>query len=33
MSAFDNPTLERHGLNQGEYQRIVKSLGREPSDD
>ena len=31
MSAFDNATLERHGLNQEEYQRIVKSLGREPS--
>jgi len=31
MSAFDKATLDRHGLNDEEYQRIVKSLGREPS--
>ena len=31
MSAFDDPTLERHGLDHEEYQRIVQSLGREPS--
>ena len=29
--AHDNATLERHGLNGEEYQRIVKALGREPS--
>ncbi|HET9467382.1 MAG TPA: phosphoribosylformylglycinamidine synthase subunit PurL [Vicinamibacterales bacterium] len=27
----DTATLERHGLNDEEYQRIVKALGREPS--
>src|SRR5919106_2044661 len=27
----DKATLERHGLNDEEYQRIVKALGREPS--
>ena len=27
----DKATLERHGLNDEEYQRILKSLGREPS--
>src|SRR5215203_478148 len=27
----DKATLERHGLNDEEYQRIVKSLGRDPS--
>ena len=27
----DKATIERHGLNEEEYQRIVKSLGREPS--
>ncbi len=27
----DKLTIERHGLNDEEYQRIVKSLGREPS--
>ena len=27
----DKATIERHGLNDEEYQRIVKSLGREPS--
>ena len=29
--AHDKPTIERHGLNDEEYQRIVKALGREPS--
>ena len=29
--AHDKATIERHGLNDEEYQRIVKSLGREPS--
>ena len=29
--AHDNATIERHGLNGEEYQRIVKALGREPS--
>jgi phosphoribosylformylglycinamidine synthase II len=28
---LDTATIERHGLNEEEYQRIVKSLGREPS--
>src|SRR6186713_2758844 len=28
---FDQATIDRHGLNDDEYQRIVKSLGREPS--
>src|SRR5919106_1450005 len=27
----DKATLERHGLNDEEYQRIVKALGRQPS--
>jgi phosphoribosylformylglycinamidine synthase len=31
MSAFDRATLERHGLSDEEYQRIVKALGREPT--
>ncbi len=31
MSAFDKATLDRHGLNDDEYQRIVKALGREPT--
>ena len=31
MSTFDQATLERHGLNAEEYQRIVKALGREPT--
>jgi len=31
MSGFDKATLERHGLNDEEYQRIVKALGREPN--
>jgi phosphoribosylformylglycinamidine synthase II len=29
--AHDKGVLERHGLNDEEYQRIVKALGREPS--
>ena len=29
--AHDKATIERHGLNGEEYQRIVKALGREPS--
>src|SRR5687767_15732591 len=29
--SHDKATIERHGLNEEEYQRIVKSLGREPS--
>ena len=29
--AHDKATIERHGLNDEEYQRIVKALGREPS--
>ena len=28
---FDKATLDRHGLNDEEYQRIVTALGREPS--
>jgi phosphoribosylformylglycinamidine synthase len=31
MSAFDKATLDRHGLNDEEYQRIVKALGRDPT--
>jgi phosphoribosylformylglycinamidine synthase subunit PurL len=31
MSAFDRTTLERHGLSDEEYARIVTMLGREPS--
>jgi phosphoribosylformylglycinamidine synthase len=31
MSAFDTTTLERHGLSDEEYARIVTMLGREPS--
>ncbi len=31
MSAIDATVLERHGLSPDEYQRIVRSLGREPS--
>ncbi len=31
MAAFDNATLERHGLKPDEYQRIVDLLGREPT--
>src|SRR5687767_15716254 len=29
--SHDKATVQRHGLNEEEYQRIVKSLGREPS--
>jgi phosphoribosylformylglycinamidine synthase subunit PurL len=31
MSAIDAAVLERHGLTPDEYDRIVKSLGREPT--
>ena len=31
MSAIDAAVLERHGLKPDEYDRIVKSLGREPT--
>jgi phosphoribosylformylglycinamidine synthase len=31
MTAFDQATLERHGLKPDEYQRIVDILGREPT--
>jgi phosphoribosylformylglycinamidine synthase len=31
MSAHDKATLERHGLTDEEYQRIVRALGREPT--
>ena len=31
MSAIDKATLDRHGLNDDEYQRIVEALGREPN--
>jgi phosphoribosylformylglycinamidine synthase len=31
MSQYDEATLNRHGLNAEEYQRIVKALKREPS--
>ena len=31
MSAFDRDTLERHGLTEDEYRRIVERLGREPN--
>ena len=31
VPAHDSATIERHGLNAEEYQRIVKALGREPS--
>jgi phosphoribosylformylglycinamidine synthase II len=31
MQTHDKATIERHGLNAEEYQRIVKALGREPS--
>jgi phosphoribosylformylglycinamidine synthase len=30
-SKYDKGTLERHGLSDEEYQRIVSALGREPS--
>jgi phosphoribosylformylglycinamidine synthase subunit PurL len=29
--AYDTATLDRHGLNAEEYQRILKALGRQPS--
>jgi phosphoribosylformylglycinamidine synthase II len=31
MTAFDQPTLDRHGLTRDEYARIVDRLGREPN--
>ena len=31
MAAFDRVTLERHGLTDGEYARIVELMGREPN--
>ena len=31
MAAFDQATLDRHGLKPDEYQRIVGILGREPT--
>jgi phosphoribosylformylglycinamidine synthase len=31
MSPHDKATLERHGLTDEEYQRIVRALGREPT--
>ena len=31
MSPADSASLERHGLKPDEYDRIVKSLGREPT--
>ena len=31
MSAVDAAVLERHGLTLDEYNRIVQSLGREPT--
>jgi phosphoribosylformylglycinamidine synthase subunit PurL len=31
MSAFDQATLERHGVTPDEYRRIVELLGREPN--
>jgi phosphoribosylformylglycinamidine synthase subunit PurL len=31
MTGFDRVTLDRHGLSQDEYQRIVGILGREPT--
>ncbi len=31
MIAFDDATLERHGLTRDEYARIVQRLGREPN--
>jgi phosphoribosylformylglycinamidine synthase subunit PurL len=32
MSRFDQAVLDRHGLTSDEYDRIVRSLGREPSE-
>ena len=31
MSAFDQATLERHGVTADEYERITRLLGREPN--
>ena len=31
MSVVDRELLERHGLTQEEYGRILEMLGREPS--
>ena len=31
MSPIDSAVLERHGLTTDEYERIVRSLGREPT--
>src|SRR6266481_5685014 len=31
MAVIDQQILERHGLTQGEYERILETLGREPS--
>ena len=31
MSAFDQATLDRHGVTADEYARIVELLGREPN--
>jgi len=31
MSAHDSAVLERHGITQDEYERIVKLVGREPN--
>ena len=32
MSRFDQAVLDRHGLTRDEYDRIVRSLGREPTE-
>ena len=31
MAVIDSQLLDQHGLTQEEYERILKSLGREPS--
>src|ERR671913_157890 len=31
MATIDKAVLDRHGLKQEEYQRIVRALGRDPS--
>ena len=31
MAAFDDATLERHGVTREEYDRIVSLMGREPN--